>query len=248
MSSDINDLAGKRLLVVGASVSIGEMVARTALERGAQVTVAARRKDKLDAVVASAPDRAWAVQADCLVPEDCERIVAEAVEAMGGLDWLVYTPGLFLLRDLAEVTAAEWHAVFGLNVIGAALVTKAALPHLIESRGRAAYFTSESAHPEPHWAGLGSYAISKIALEKLITCWRHERPEVGFTLIEAGPTDDSDGPNAGGWTEEQFMRFLPKWTGLRPHIQARTVIADSVLFAFTSPSYVERIAVSPPRL
>ncbi|HQV56382.1 MAG TPA: SDR family oxidoreductase [Ilumatobacteraceae bacterium] len=243
-----NDLAGKRLLVVGASVSIGEAIASTALARGATVTVAARRKDNLDQIVASAPDRATAIQTDCMIADDCVRLIDGAVAAMGGLDWLVYTPALFLLRDLEELTADEWHQVLGLNLVGAALVTSAALPHLGEARGKAVYFSSESAHPEPHWPGLASYAVSKVALEKMIKCWRVERTDINFSIIEAGPTDGSDGPVGGGWTEEQFNKFLPRWQGMRPHIQPRSAIVDSVLHVLTSPSYIEHVTVGPPRL
>jgi len=245
--SAIPQLAGKRVLVVGASVSIGETVARTALERGAHVAVAARRKDKLDAIVAQAPDRCWAIQADCSLQADCTRLVADAAAAMGGIDWLVYTPALFLLRELNEISADEWHSIFGLNVIGAATVTSAAMDHLVESRGRALYFTSDSTDANPHWPGLASYAVSKVALDKLVTCWRTEQPEVGFSVLEVGGTQDSDGPVAGGWTPEQTGKFVSQWTALRPTLQSRAVVADAVLYALSSPSYLEHLTVGPPR-
>jgi NAD(P)-dependent dehydrogenase (short-subunit alcohol dehydrogenase family) len=244
----MSDLAGKRMLVVGASVSIGEAIATTALERGAHVAVAARRKEKLDEIVDKASDRAIAIKADCTIADDCERVVREAVDAFGGLDWVVYTPALFMLRELDEITAEEWRSIFDLNVIGAALTTKAALPHLAESRGRIVYFTSDSTMVTPHWPGLASYAISKVALDKMVKCWRTERPEVGFSILEVGGTEGSDGPNLGGWTPEQLERFVARWTDhLRPTLQERSVVAEGVLHALTSPSYVEHIAVGPPR-
>lgn len=244
------DLEGRRLLVVGASVSIGETIAREAAARGASVVVAARRKDKLDDIVADGGGRISAVPCDVMRAEDCQRVVDEAALLLGGLDWLVYTPALFLLRTVEEITPEEWRSVFDLNVTGAALVTRAAIPHLIESRGRVAWFASVSTTADPHWPGLASYAISKAALMKLAQCWRHERPEVGFTIIQIGDTEGSDGPAQAGWTPEQMERFVTQWQApgrLSPKVQERATVAASVLHALASPSYVEHVTVAPPR-
>ena len=241
------DCEGKRLLVVGASVSIGETVALEAARRGAQVAVAARRKDRLDALVESMGPGSTAIAADVTAAEDCEELVARAVESLGGLDWLVYTPALFMLRALDEVTAEEWRRVFDVSVIGAALVTRAVLPHLAAGVGRVAWFSSDSTASNPHWAGLASYAVSKVALEKLMECWRFERPDVCFTMVYVGSAEGSDGPVAGGWTEEQMARFVPQWTARPKGVQPRGVVAENVLAALSSPSYVERVGVVAPR-
>jgi NAD(P)-dependent dehydrogenase (short-subunit alcohol dehydrogenase family) len=243
----VSDYQGKRLLVVGASVSIGESIAEEAVAGGARVAIAARRKDKLDAIADRLGHGTVSISADCTVADDCVAVVEHAVAALGGLDWLVYTPALFLLRELEEITVDEWRSILDINLIGAALVTSAALQHLVAARGRAAYFSSESTPAVPHWPGLASYAVTKVALDKLISCWRSERPEVGFTMVQVGSTEGSDGPNHGGWTPEQVGRFASKWVLRAPGLQPRPVVARAVLDALASPSYVEHIAIGPPR-
>lgn len=240
--------AGKRVLVVGGSASIGEAIAEEAAKGGARVAVAARRKDKLDDLVSRLGGDSVAIKADSSNPDDCVSVVEEAVAALGGLDWLVYTPALFLLRELEEITPEDWRRILDVNLVGAALVTRAALPHLVESRGRAAYFSSESTPANPHWPGLAAYAVSKVALDKMISCWRSERPEIGFTMVQVGGTEGSDGPVNGAWTPEQIDRFVSKWTIRAPSLQPRSVVAQAVLDALATSSYVEHVTVAPPRI
>ncbi len=84
---------------------------------------------------------------------------------LGGIDALVYATGIGPLGRLADTDAETWRRTFDTNVIGAALVTAAAIPHLTESRGVAAYLSSVNGSLTPPWPGLGAYAVSKAALE-----------------------------------------------------------------------------------
>lgn len=255
--SGASSLAGTRLLVVGASVSVGEAVTLEAARRGANVVAAARRVDLLEQVAARAAEGegggdVHAVGCDVLEPEACSRVVDEAATILGGLDWVVYTPAIFPLRELAEMTAVEWQRLFALNVTGAAMVTTAALPHLTRSRGKVMWFTSVSSTSDPHWPGLASYAVSKTALVKLAQCWRYECPEVGFSVMQLGQSEGSDGPNQSGWTAEQTDRFYRQWLVPerltdRPQLQSLDVVADAVLSALSSPSVIEHITVTPRR-
>ena len=77
---------------------------------------------------------------------------------MGGIDALVYATGIGPLGRLADLDAQAWRHVFDTNVIGAALITSAVLPHLAASSGAAAYLSSISAWLTPPWPGLGAYA------------------------------------------------------------------------------------------
>ncbi len=83
-------------------------------------------------------------------------------------------------------TPRTWRRVFDTNVIGAAIVTSAAIEHLTASGGTAAYLSSVSASLTPPWPGLGAYAVSKAALDKLVEAWRAEHPTVGFTRVVVG--------------------------------------------------------------
>ena len=129
--------------------------------------------------------------------------IDEAVEGLGGLDALVYTPAIGPLGHLVDLDADTWGRVFATNVTGAALVTAAAVPHLQESAGTAVYLSSVSAALTPPWPGLGAYAVSKAALDKLVEAWRAEHPHVAFTRLVIGDCiggeGDSQTHSPRGW-------------------------------------------------
>ena len=106
----------------------------------------------------------------------------EAAAGLGGIDALRLRPGIGPLGPARRHRPDTWRRTFDTNVIGAALVTAAAVPHLTASRGVAAYLSSVSASLTPPWPGLGSYAVSKAALE---TSW--SRPTGLSTPVSASP-------------------------------------------------------------
>src|SRR5205085_4284860 len=119
------------------------------------------------------------------------------------------------LSRIEDVDGETWRRVFDTNVIGASLVTAAALPHLAESKGTAAYLSSVSASLTPPWPGLGAYVVSKAALDKLVEAWRNEHPEVGFTRVVVGDCAGGEGPGmtefASGWDTELAAELYPTW-------------------------------------
>ena len=109
-----------------------------------------------------------------------------AAAELGDIDALVYTTRSPPLAKLTDVDSASWHRVFDTNVIGAAQITTAALPHLTATKGTAMYLSSVSASLTPPWPGLGAYVVSKAALDKLVEAWRVEEPSVNFTRCIVG--------------------------------------------------------------
>src|SRR5262245_10653976 len=101
------DLANHRLLVLGASSGVGRAVGALASRAGARVAFAARREDRLAEAAAGAPG-AVAVACDVRDEAGCARAVVGAIEALGGLDALVYAAGMSPLGLLESATQAEW--------------------------------------------------------------------------------------------------------------------------------------------
>ncbi len=215
-------LAARRILVVGASSGIGRAVALSATAAGAQVVFGARRADRLKEAVEEAGG-GTAIVADVRRPDDCERLVGEAVETLGGLDVLMYCAGITSIARLVDADSEHWRRIFETNVFGAQWVTRAALPHLLREAsepvggvtggGLAAYLSSNSvARPRP---GLVAYSASKAALDEAILGWRTEHPELRFLRIIVGPTIGTDAArdydlNLVGdlfrqWTAQAFM-------------------------------------------
>jgi NAD(P)-dependent dehydrogenase (short-subunit alcohol dehydrogenase family) len=185
-------LAGRAVLVVGASAGIGKACAVGAVRAGAKVVLAARRAERLAAAVEQAGGGV-AIPGDACDAGDCERVVAEAVGLVGPLDLVVYAAGAAPLRALADTTAAEWERVLATNVVGANQVVRAAVPRLAAG-GIVAVLSSEAAHTPRY--GLGAYGASKAALEASIRSWRNEHPETRFASVVVGqtfPTEFGDG-------------------------------------------------------
>ena len=182
-----------RAVVVGASSGLGRCIGTGLAQRGAQVALLARRRARLEDAANEAGPGTIVVECDVTDESSCRAAIEEAAAGLGGIDALVYAPGIGPLAKLVDTDAATWRAAFDTNVTGAAIVTAAAIPYLTASGGTAAYLSSVSASTTPPWPGLGAYAVSKAALDKLVEAWRAEHPSVGFTRVVVGDCAGGDG-------------------------------------------------------
>jgi NAD(P)-dependent dehydrogenase (short-subunit alcohol dehydrogenase family) len=204
-----------RVAVVGASSGLGRCIGTGLAQGGHQVALMARRKERLvDAAKEGGPGT-LAIACDATDAGSCRAAVAEAVAGLGGLDGLVYTPAVGPLVRLADMGTDQWRRVFDTNVVGTSQITAAALPHLVESTGTAVFLSSVSASLTPPWPGLGAYAVSKAALDKLVDAWRAEHPDVGFTRLVVGECAGGEGDAltefADDWDVELAGELLPGW-------------------------------------
>ena len=186
---------GRRVLVVGASSGIGAAVARAVAARGGSVTVSARRRERLEALVAELGTGHAAV-GDTTMVDDARRVAAEAAAAMGGLDLMVYAAGYGVLQPLRGTEPDVWTDVFRVNVVGANLAAAAALEHM-DRDGLIAFVSSRTV--EDANALFGTYGATKAALDQCIRVWRAEHPDRRFMRIVMGntaPTEFSDHMNA----------------------------------------------------
>jgi NAD(P)-dependent dehydrogenase (short-subunit alcohol dehydrogenase family) len=204
-----------RTVVVGASSGLGRCIGVGLAQRGARTALLARRQERLEGAAKEAGPGTLAIICDVTSTESCQAAVTEAAEGLGGIDALVYAPGVGPLVRLADMDADTWRHVFDTNVIGASLVTAAALPHLTESSGTAVYLSSVSASVTPPWPGLGAYAVSKAALDKLVEAWRAEHPTVGFSRVVVGECLGGEGDSvpgfADGWDQDLAAELMPVW-------------------------------------
>jgi NAD(P)-dependent dehydrogenase (short-subunit alcohol dehydrogenase family) len=239
------DLTGYRLLVVGASSGIGRAAGLLASRAGARVAFAARRKQRLAEAVTEASGEAIAVVCDVRSERECAGAVAEAAGALGGLDALLYTAGMSPLGLLATATQAEWQTVLETNLVGAALVTAAAIPHLRASGGRAVYVSSYSVRqPLP---GLGLYRVSKVALDALIEAYRAEYPEIEFTRVVLGNTNGTEFARHWGRerTEEVTRAWIERGLFPAPTMMPVDTAAEALVSVLALRGFVDDVAVMP---
>ncbi len=204
-----------KIVVVGASSGLGRCLGVGLARRGNQVALLARRKDRLAEAAQEAGPGSVAVQCDVTEESSVRAAVEEAALGLGGIDALIYATGVGPLGRLADLDAETWIRALSTNVVGAALVTAAALPHLQESSGVGLYLSSISASMTPPWPGLGAYITSKAALDKLVEAWRAEHPELSFTRVIVGESGGGEGGAASefatGWDPDLAGELFPVW-------------------------------------
>lgn len=205
-----------KTVVIGASSGLGRCIGVGLAERGDQVALLARRRDRIDNAVKEAGSNAVGVECDVTDEASVRSAIDEAAEALGGLDNLVYSPAIGPLGRLVDTDAQTWARVFATNVTGAAIATAAAIPHLTKSAGKVVYISSDSGSYGPPWPGLGAYGVSKAALERLVQAWHAEHPNVAFTNLIVGECTGGEGESqtgfTTGWDRELAGEFYPQWT------------------------------------
>ena len=221
-----------RTVVIGASSGLGRCIGIGLAQRGARVALLARRRERLEDAAKEAGPGSLAIECDITDEASCRSAIADAADALGGIDGLVYTPAIGPLIRMVDIDAETWRRVFDTNVTGAALVTAAAIPHLSASAGKAIYLSSISGQLTPPWPGLGAYAVSKAALEKLVEAWRAEHPGIGFTRLVVGDCAGGEGDARTqfneGWDHELAAKFYPIWLGRNYMSGALMAVEDLV--------------------
>ena len=123
-------LDGKKALVTGGASGIGEAVSRVFTNAGASVVIADIDKSKAEALTRELPGASMVV---CDITD--ETSVKQAFAGLGNLDILVNNAGIGLVGGVEETELADFQRLFRVNVEGAFLVTKHAVPLLVASHG-----------------------------------------------------------------------------------------------------------------
>jgi NAD(P)-dependent dehydrogenase (short-subunit alcohol dehydrogenase family) len=170
-------------LITGGSAGIGLAIARMLHDEGYGLTLAARKVERLDA--AAAELGATAVAVDVRSDEDCARLLAAHLDAHGGLDVLVNSAGVGIAGRIGDMDTKQFDLQQAVNLRGAFLVTREALPALREARGYVVNLASLAGTiPTP---GLASYGASKAALVSLGRSLAREEAEAGVRVTALCP-------------------------------------------------------------
>jgi NAD(P)-dependent dehydrogenase (short-subunit alcohol dehydrogenase family) len=220
------------------------VIGRRLCAAGAHVAFAARRGEVCEEAAREAGGVAIGLSCDVTDEEQCTRVIADTVEGLGGLDDVVYSTGAISIIALAEANTEWWRRTFETNVMGAALITKAALPHLQQSTGSVIYLSSVSSIGAV-WPGIGVYTATKAALNRMVETWRSEHPEIGFTRIFVGPTDESA---TGTEFDMSAVEHMARWPAMGVQSGAMctpTCISEAVEMVLSSSSRVWDVTVVP---
>lgn len=140
MTGDAIRMDGKVAIVTGGAGGIGAATARLITARGGQVVIADIAADRAKALAAELPG-AVAIALDLEQEASIEALIAQAVERFGRLD-VLHNNAALLGPDIAQadgdvehMTTALWDRTYAVNVRGTMIACRAALPHLVKTRG-----------------------------------------------------------------------------------------------------------------
>ncbi|QKW33686.1 SDR family NAD(P)-dependent oxidoreductase [Actinomadura sp. NAK00032] len=231
----MNDtLAGKVILVTGASSGIGEATALALSTAGASLAAGARRADRLTALADKAPGEVLPLDLDVTDQRSVQAAVAATVEHFGGLDVLVNNAGVMLSGPIAGADTTEWTRMVETNLLGSMYAVHAALPHLLESKGTVLQVSSTSGRIAS--AGGGVYAATKFGVNAFSEALRQEVTTQGVRVVLVEPgfvstelADHISDP-ASRATAQQMASAMRT---LQPED-----IANAVVYALTQPEHV----------
>lgn len=193
--SETQVLAGKRAIVTGAGGGIGRASALALAAEGAAVAVvdiAADAAAETARQIEAAGGRALAITADISDAGDCERVVRETVDALGGLEVLFNNAGIIRRADAIGTTVDEWDRVMAVNVRSIFLMCKYAVPVMAAAGGGSIVNTGSG------WGLKGggnalSYCASKGAVVNMTRALAIDHGPAGIRVNSVNPGDTDTG-------------------------------------------------------
>lgn len=221
--------AGNAVFITGASSGIGAALAREFAREGADVALAARRVDRLDALateIGKTGRRAVAIACDVTRDGDLERAVDRTRTAFGKLDVVVANAGFGVSGPLERLSLDDYRRQFETNVFGVLRTIYATLTDLRKSRGRLVLIGSVSGHIGV--PGSSAYSMSKFAVRGLAASLSHELSPAGIsvTLISPGfvESEITQVDNRGVWRAEAPKRPVPPAIVMATPTAARKIV------------------------
>jgi NADP-dependent 3-hydroxy acid dehydrogenase YdfG len=187
----MGELDGTVALVTGASSGIGEATARALARQGAKVAIAARRRDRLDALANEIG--AFVIEADITDRDQATGAVTQTVDALGRLDTVINNAGVMLLGPTEDAPLEEWEQMVAINVQGLLYVAHAAIQPLLKAaadgpRGVSDMVNVSSIAGRVARRGSGVYNLTKHGVGAVSESMRQEYADrhLRVSLIEPG--------------------------------------------------------------
>lgn len=206
-STSLSRYSGRRVLITGGGSGIGQASVLRILAEGGHVVAADISGEGLADTSTKANahgDRLTTVVMDIGDEESVAAGVAEALNALGGLDTLVNAAGILRSAHLAQTTLADFEQVLRINLIGTFLVTRECIAALHEGHHAAVVnFSSTSAHfAHPYMA---AYAASKGGVLSMTHSWAMEFAKAGIRFNSVQPGSISSGMTDGTGSSRQSI-------------------------------------------
>jgi NAD(P)-dependent dehydrogenase (short-subunit alcohol dehydrogenase family) len=228
------ELEGRVSLITGGK-RIGAVVATELARAGSDVALVYRASrdeaEETARLVEAHGRRAMVVQADLSDPGDCERVVAESVEALGRLDVLVNMASIYRATALDSITLQDWDAQMALDLRSTWLCSHAAIPHMRRARGgRIINFADWVARSgRPRYPGYLTYYVAKAGVIALTEALALElsADQILVNAIAPGPIVAPEGTTTEEFAMVERATPLGRWGGEIEIAKAVLALVDS---------------------
>ena len=234
-------LDGTVALVTGASSGIGAAACAALAAQGASVALAARRKDRLEALAADIRGQggtALVIEADITDEQQATGAVERTVAELGRLDTLINNAGVMLLGPAAQAPLSEWQRMVDLNVLGLLYCAHAATPHLLHAADNDPRHVADMVNISSvagRAARLGSsvYNLTKFGVGAFSASMRQEfaKRYLRVSLVEPGAT----ATELASHNRPEVLESLRGQFGQRMTAED---IADAITYIITRPRHV----------
>lgn len=227
-------LTGKAALVTGAGIRVGRAIAAALGHAGADVAVHYRSStagaEELAGQLRNTGRKAVTVRGDLSVPEDCRRVVREALSGLGRMDLLVHSAANFHRASLEETDERLWDSSMNVNARAGYLLAREAAPELRARHGRVVLISDFLALDPPR--NYLAHSVSKLAVEGLVRALAVElAPEVSVNGVAPGTVLPPEGTTPE--EAERLARRVPLKRNGSPED-----VAQTVLFLCAGPAFI----------
>ena len=234
------ELNGKVALITGASSGIGASTAKKLAEQGVRVGLAARRLDRLQALVSeieAAGGEAMALAMDVTDPASVNKGVEALHKRYGHIDIAFNNAGLMPISDIASLRVDEWHRMVDVNVKGLFNTVAAVLP-IMQSQRSGHIINTSSIAGRKTFPGLGVYCATKHAVAAFSDILRMElAPQfnIRVTSLQPGAFESELFEHI---SDENYRAQMEQLKEKMTFLKADD-IADSILYVLQAPEHVD---------
>jgi ribitol 2-dehydrogenase len=225
------DLAGKIVVVTGASSGIGRATIRVLAAQGCKIALVARESDRLRKVAVEIGESAFVVPTDLARPEETDRMVETVLGHFGRIDVLLANAGIYIHGDVAEGDPDDWDRLLQINVASVFRAVRRVLPGMIaRGEGDILVTSSIAGHQALHWEPI--YSASKHAIRSFVHGLRRQvlKQDIRISSVSPGMVLNE---LWGIASQEEIDRRADAREGLRSED-----VAEAILFALTRPRNV----------